>query len=272
MYATPFVLQPTPTPLMPAVEAAKGVRFCVCTNQGQRAHQEDRYIATELGDVAVCAVMDGHVGAAVATHVQSALLDQVPVLEMLDFSDTQAVVVTLVKLFQKIDADIVHKGGSTAVLALYHKRQRLLYMVNLGDSRGVAVDVTNGLWAATVDHKPSDPSEKERIRALGGYVTTTDSVTRVQGYLSVSRAFGDFDLRPFVSADPVMYGPYLVTGTAVVVLCSDGVTDALDNASIVHAVTNRASGSYKTLCTELVHMALRRGSTDNATAVAMVIN
>jgi hypothetical protein len=41
--------------------------------------------------------------------------------------------------------------------------------------------------------------EQKRIRNLGGFVSPNG---RVVGMLAVSRAFGDLDLQPFISADP----------------------------------------------------------------------
>lgn len=268
---TPFELQRTPAVNVPC-KFMDTVKFCACTNVGQRSYQEDRLIATELGNLCVGAVMDGHLSDEVSSRVQVALVESLPIFESCDFKNPRAVTETVVAVFKHIDDNLTgHKAGSTAVVALYNKVSRLMYLVNLGDSRGVAVDVANGLWAATVDHKPGNEDEKRRIAALCGYVSSYGT-PRVQGVLAVSRAFGDFHLRPYVSADPVVYGPYLVTGASVVVLCSDGVTDVVSSAEIVATVMNRTTSTYKTLCSELVSMALGRGSTDNMTAVAMIIH
>lgn len=43
----------------------------------------------------------------------------------------------------------------------------------------------------SVDHKPDDPIEKERIEKAGGYVQTG----RVNGNLAVSRALGDLEYK-----------------------------------------------------------------------------
>lgn len=41
------------------------------------------------------------------------------------------------------------------------------------------------------DHKPSDPEEVARITRAGGFVARVRKVFRVDGVLSLSRAFGD---------------------------------------------------------------------------------
>jgi len=43
----------------------------------------------------------------------------------------------------------------------------------------------------SVDHKPYDPVEKDRIEKAGGYVQTG----RVNGNLAVSRALGDLEYK-----------------------------------------------------------------------------
>ncbi len=48
------------------------------------------------------------------------------------------------------------------------------------------------------DHKATDAVEKARIEAAGGFVTRK----RVMGVLAVARAFGDFVLKKFVTAEP----------------------------------------------------------------------
>lgn len=76
-------------------------------------------------------------------------------------------------------------SGCTAVVALLTGNE--LYVANAGDSRcvvcrnGVAIDMS-------LDHKPEDTEELERIQKAGGRVTMDG---RVNGGLNLSRAIGD---------------------------------------------------------------------------------
>lgn len=76
-------------------------------------------------------------------------------------------------------------SGCTAVIALLAGNE--LYVANAGDSRcvvcrnGTAVDMS-------LDHKPEDAEELERIQKAGGRVTMDG---RVNGGLNLSRAIGD---------------------------------------------------------------------------------
>lgn len=76
-------------------------------------------------------------------------------------------------------------SGCTAVVALLKGQE--LYVANAGDSRCVVC--RNGQAVEmSLDHKPEDESELERIEKAGGKVTTDG---RVNGGLNLSRAIGD---------------------------------------------------------------------------------
>jgi hypothetical protein len=57
--------------------------------------------------------------------------------------------------------------------------------------------------SATVDHKPSDDGERERIIRAGGFVTP-GAPARLDGVLSLSRAFGDFTYKKVSSQSSVV--------------------------------------------------------------------
>ncbi len=50
----------------------------------------------------------------------------------------------------------------------------------------------------SIDDKPSDPGEEERIRKLGGFVVVGNEIARVNGTLAVSRSIGDFYMVHFL--------------------------------------------------------------------------
>ena len=49
------------------------------------------------------------------------------------------------------------------------------------------------------------PKEIKRIKALGGSVINDEGCFRVQGVLAVSRAIGDYYLKPYVAFTPDIY-------------------------------------------------------------------
>lgn len=78
-----------------------------------------------------------------------------------------------------------------------------LLVANLGDSRillgrrdGRIVDGGGTDQGLTTDHKPSHPSERQRIYRCGGTVEEAPGgVSRVNGELAVSRGFGDAEFK-----------------------------------------------------------------------------
>lgn len=69
--------------------------------------------------------------------------------------------------------DPVTSAGCTANVCLKHKNK--LYIANAGDARSVIcvknkTDNTVTEKALSIDHKPDDPLEKNRITNAGGFV------------------------------------------------------------------------------------------------------
>jgi len=74
----------------------------------------------------------------------------------------------------------------------------------------------------TVEHNAEkNQKEVQRIQEMGAYVV----MGKVAGVLSVTRAFGDLDLRPYVISDPYIKNIKLKTeeDTHLIIAC-DGVS------------------------------------------------
>lgn len=80
------------------------------------------------------------------------------------------------------------EDGCTAVCTLV--LGRTLAVGNLGDSRAVLCSGGQAVRLSR-DHKPSDKRERARILAAGGSVRVIAGIHRLNGELSLSRAFGD---------------------------------------------------------------------------------
>jgi serine/threonine protein phosphatase PrpC len=190
----------------------------VCTSVGTRSNQEDRYILVRdawAGTEADCSswpacrffgVFDGHSGNAAAELVSTLLWRNLQAkLVLLLRANPEASSEVLERAvrdaFAETDERVVAEAGSsgaTATCALVLGEK--LCIVNLGDSRTVLCR-SERCFFVTADHKPDVPSERARIEALGGYVATPRAagqinVPRLNGVLSVSRAFGDAQLKP----------------------------------------------------------------------------
>ena len=87
-------------------------------------------------------------------------------------------------------SDHVVTSGCTAVASLIDMERQRIVVANCGDSRAVLCRA--GLAVPlSFDHKPSDPTETNRIVAVGGFITEANGHHRVNGNLNLSRALGD---------------------------------------------------------------------------------
>ncbi|CAB4064638.1 PPM1B [Lepeophtheirus salmonis] len=173
---------------------AGGIRYGLSSMQGWRIEMEDAHSAV-LGipgigeNVSWFAVFDGHAGSRVSAHCSRHLLDCLSSIS--DFRDS----IIAEKRHSrrgtqgKKVANGEDRSGTTAVCALI--TEKYIVLSNCGDSRGVISRQTSIPVLSTVDHKPSNPFELDRIVNAGGAVMTQ----RVNGFLAVSRSLGDFDYK-----------------------------------------------------------------------------
>jgi serine/threonine protein phosphatase PrpC len=146
-------------------------------------------------------IYDGHGGRNVAEFIRLHL--HVNVEKELRIKGERSVEECLKAAFSVTDMEASLTGeqasGSTAAVCVVRRQgpKRYVYTANCGDARavlchgGVAVRLSK-------DHKATDPQERARIEAAGGFVVRK----RVMGVLAVARAFGDFVLKKFVTAEP----------------------------------------------------------------------
>jgi protein phosphatase 1G len=134
------------------------------------------------------------------------------------------------------------QAGCTAVVALIHGD--LLFVANAGDSRAV---LCRGGKAEplSVDHKPSQDTERTRIVNAGGFLSEIGGICRVNGNLNLSRAIGDLrykmntDLPPkdqIITAHPDVRHTTLGPDDEFLVLACDGIWDVLSNQEVVDFV------------------------------------
>jgi serine/threonine protein phosphatase PrpC len=176
----------------------------------QRAH-EDSYQTAQIGPFRYFAVFDGHgrpnqLGVRHVGHyaMKNLHLRLAEMLAEIDVNDEEEVKEIIRTTFIALDCEMHARdleAGSTCTMVLIHDARKLLYQVNLGDSRSI---MFNGdqILAATVDHSVTDSEERTRIEAAGGYV----SMGRLQGAILVSRAFGDFEFKMNKGAFDVVNG------------------------------------------------------------------
>ena len=158
-------------------------------------------------------------------------------------------------------------SGVVACIALC-KGQRVL-IANLGDCRALLCK-KGKIEALTRDHCPTETEETMRLAQLGLQVE--------DGYLceglSVSRAFGDFDLTTGEKCSGLICQPDVSIvevdeDTEFILLASDGVFEHMECKEVGSSTRRflRRAQNAKTACEQIVQQAIKLGSTDNIGAV-----
>lgn len=159
------------------------------------------------------------------------------------------------------DSSASKEDGCTAVTAILYKSR--LTVANAGDSRAVLCRGGKAI-AMSVDHKPNNKDEKQRIEESGGIVVWAGT-WRVCGILAVSRAFGDKPLKKFVIAKPYIQEETIGGDDEFLIMASDGIWDVFSNEAAVELV--REITSPEEAAVLLTKEAILRGSLDNVSCV-----
>ena len=147
-------------------------------------------------------------------------------------------------------------------------------MANAGDCRavlsrrGTAIEMSK-------DHRPCCINERKRVESLGGYVDDG----YLNGQLAVTRALGDWHLDGMkemgepggpLSAEPELKMITLTKDDEFLIIGSDGIWDFFSNQNAVDFARRKLQQDHNDLrlcCREIVDEAIRRGASDNLTAV-----
>ncbi|KAG7492504.1 hypothetical protein MATL_G00015270 [Megalops atlanticus] len=285
--------------------AGNGLRYGLSSMQGWRVEMEDAHTAVVglphgLDDWSFFAVYDGHAGSRVANYCSQHLLEHIVTGSDGFRGDggggggegggeggneppsVEGVKSGIRSGFLRIDermrgclADAasgpLDRSGSTAVAVLLSPEH--LYFINCGDSRAVLCRA-GAVGFSTLDHKPCDPRERERIQNAGGSVM----IQRVNGSLAVSRALGDYDYKcvdgkgpteQLVSPEPEVFEIPRTPEDEFVVLACDGIWDVMSNEELCQFVRSRLQvwNDLERVCNAVVDTCLHKGSRDNMSVV-----
>ena len=256
---------------------------------GKRPTNEDKYtkiinISGEdksIHPINLFAVYDGHGGRYISTYLSNKIPNY-----FLDKKVEYPLSARYIHNFYKeIDKELATKYskyskecGSTCLIAVEYKynANRYVDIINTGDSRCVICTGNIGI-AKTKDHKPNWPEEAVRIKQLGGIIEFDNYDWRIKD-LSVSRAFGDLDAKPYVTSKPDIIRHRVTKDDKFMILACDGLWDVFDNQEAVNAVLSHCydikSGKLKmnkknNVALHLYEMAMKKGSTDNITILVV---
>ncbi|XP_031250634.1 probable protein phosphatase 2C 6 [Pistacia vera] len=136
--------------------------------------------------------------------------------------------------FKRTDNEVLTEAiapemvGSTAVVTVLSGCQ--IITSNCGDSRAVLCRGTETI-PLTVDQKPDRHDELLRIEGEGGKVINWNGA-RVFGVLAMSRAIGDWYLRPWIIPAPEITFVTRSDEDECLILASDGLWDVMTNEEV----------------------------------------
>jgi len=260
----------------------------VIATKNTRKRMEDRhvvlhdlkaYLPSNLQDkidsdehVSYYAVFDGHAGTDAAAHAAAHLHELVIESSAYPSDPVQA----FHEAFVKCDSEFVaksKKSGTTAICSLI--KGSTIFTAWLGDSQ--AVLIRNGVPVKIVEaHKPNRDDEKARIEALGGTIMHWGT-WRVNGQLAVSRAIGDGEYKPYISAEPDVTTSVNNGSEEFLILGCDGLWDTItpeEATDLVfqHLEENKMSGGdIENIGARLATAAKDKGSGDNITIIVIFI-
>lgn len=269
----PCHLPKEPDNAVPLVHSAR-FEVCIGSTMGRRPTMEDEVVVVGLGPAHnpnedFFGVFDGHGGREAAVYAAKNLYPKIGRNFSLNPNEPLK---SITSAFEETNAWMMQQRmdcGSTAAIGFVV--DSTLYTANVGDTRVVLGCKDKKAVRLSFDHKPSVPSEKERIERLGGEVTKKFGVARVNGVLGVSRAFGDCKLIPYVSATPHINILELTDETMFLIIACDGLWDEFSDKEAVEVVFDKAN-TVQNIAEYLTNMAIMRGSQDNVSVVVVFLN
>merc|ERR1712240_711060 len=222
--------------------------------------------------VSYYAVFDGHVGsdasAYAAAHLHELLVESSKYPENLVQAFQEA--------FLNCDKNFVatsKTSGATAVCALI--KGEMLYVAWLGNSQ--ATLVRDGVPVKITDsHRPNRADERSRIEALGGSIMHWGT-WRVNGQLAVSRAIGDSEYKPFLSAEPDITSIEMNGSEEFIIVGCDGLWETVTPEEATDIVFDHLEekkcdgGDIENISARLATIAKKKGSSDNITIIVVFL-
>jgi len=220
----------------------EGETYAVESRRGKHEQLEDKHrIITNIGEDpshAYFGLFDGHGGRGAAEYIAQNLHNNI-FDELRDSGHRAEYASVLGRAFLATDANLLsempeeHSGAAAVALLL---SQGSLSLAHCGDCRAV-LSTAGEASQLTMDHHPDVEAERVRVEERGGKVVSWGRGShRVQGVLAVSRAFGDRDLKQYITADPDVSSMRLTADHEFVVLGTDGLWDCVNNQEAVDLI------------------------------------
>ncbi|KAJ1396931.1 PPM-type phosphatase domain [Sesbania bispinosa] len=217
-----------------ACQSKKGEDFTLLKAECQRM------VGDGVSTYSVYGLFDGHNGSAAAIYAKENLLNNVLSAIPSDLNRDEWIAAlprALVAGFVKTDKDFqekVQKSGTTVTFVIIEGW--VVTVASVGDSRCVLESAEGGIYYLSADHRlETNEEERVRITSSGGEVGRLNTGGGAEvgplrcwpGGLCLSRSIGDMDIGEFIVPVPYVKQVKLSTAGGRLVICSDGVWDAL---------------------------------------------
>ncbi|CAD8072703.1 unnamed protein product [Paramecium sonneborni] len=236
------------------------------------------------------AIYDGHGGAACADYMKDNLHQYIIKEDSFPQNPRLAIQRGIEKAektyLQLADQKVLDKSGSCAVIALIV--DKAIYIANIGDSRAI-ISHQGKTSSITVDHKPSQENEQQRINKLGGQIYQAQiqiSSGDIQlgpyrvlpGRLAVSRTLGDAEaklpkyggIQGVISAQPDIF-QISITDQDFLILACDGIFDKMNSEEVISSAWTVISHDIHHFAGKAVEnimkQSMSRKTVDNVTVV-----
>lgn len=243
----------------------------ICTAQNKKTYQENRFYEGLVDGGNFYAVYGGHCchrieyenddrdGSVVSNFLAQKLHHY---FEKTSGSMSERMKAT----FKAVDEDeyVKNNGQCGASAAVVFMKDNKAYIAHVGDVRVLLA--SNCSYFNTIDHRPNRADEYIRIEDAKGIVLDD----RVNGFLPVSRAFGDYNLGKNVIISEPEYAEITLTDQHnFLILATNGLWSVMHNDEVV------TLWQKKQLCAQgvdafaklLALLAIKRGSIDNITVM-----
>lgn len=191
--------------------------------------------------------MGGHVRGELASRIALEVVGGAWAKERATFEPIEAIRAANRAVYDAMAGDPTLKGMGATIVGFHASATKWVWF-NLGDSRGY-IFRDGSLRQLTVDHVPRGGTGKGRLR--------THSVTQ-----SIGGGRTLIDVWPAVGTVDPLQGDLLM-------VCSDGLTDAVSDQAICQVLEQ--AGSVSEMATRLVDLVDRNGSPDNLSLALMKI-
>lgn len=257
-----------------------------CSLKGLRASNEDHSLITKFTThnemINLYGIFDGHGGQEISKFLSENIEFY---FKNLNYKNKKELKKQIYDTFDRITKLLSEKYisakamGSTCLLAAIfnYNNKKTIKIINIGDSRAVAMKKNFFAEQLSLDHKPKSLLEKMRLEKMGGNIyKDMYGEVRING-LSVSKTIGDLDSKPYVSHKPDIFD-YKLKRYNFLILGCDGVWDVLDNQEACEFVLNEIYFQNKienalenkekdNIALKLGKYALAKGSQDNISII-----